>query len=127
MADLSVTPTRGTRTLVWASAALVVTALLAAGLFVVSQVFRALGESFCIAESRIPADAAYVSGPTFVDPIHLRCDYGDAGSRVFTSVWPSMELALVVGAVLGGIAVLGWCARQLTASPRTALSGKVDT
>ncbi len=119
MAEVSVGPARATRTLIWASAALVVTVLLAGGLFVVSQVFRALGESFCIAETRVPADAAFVSGPTFVDPVHLRCDYGDAGSRVFTAVWPSVELALVVGAVLGGIIVVVWCARQLTASPES--------
>jgi hypothetical protein len=127
VAEVQAGPTRAARGLVWSAAAVAVTLVVAVGLFVVSQVFRALGESFCTSETRLPATAGTVSGPTFVDPVHLRCDYGDAGSRVFFAVWPAVELGLVVGAVAVGVGVAVWFARLLTTTASEArVSGKVD-
>ncbi len=123
MTEVSAGPARGVRTLVWSVAALAVAVVVATGLFVLSQVFRALGESFCSTETRFPADAGGASGPTFVDPVHLRCDYGRAGTRVFTDAWPALEVVAVVVAVLGAIGVLLWCAWRLTAAPGVEVSG----
>ena len=126
MTEVSVGPARSVRTLVWSVAGLAVAVVVAAGLFVLSQVFRALGESFCSTETRFPPDARGASGPTFVDPVHLRCDYGRAGTRVFTDTWPALEVAAVVGAVLGAVGILLWCAWRLTAGLGDDVSGKVD-
>jgi len=127
VAEVQPGPTRLFRGLAWAYAAVAVTLIVAVGLFVVSQVFRALGESFCLVETRLPADAGSVSGPTFVDPVHLRCDYGPAGSQVFTSVWPALEVGLVIGGVVVGVGLVLWSVRRVTASAvEPGMSGKVD-
>lgn len=117
MAEVQTGPTRAVRGLVWAYAVLAVTVLLAGGLFVVSQILRALGESFCIAETRLPADAGTVSGPTFVDPVHLRCDYGDAGSRVFFFWTTPVEVGVVVAGVVVAVGLVLWGAHTLSAVP----------
>jgi hypothetical protein len=105
---------------VWSCAALAVVLLLGAGLFVVSQLARAAGEDYCSDPDRVPATAGGYSGPRFVDPVHVRCDYGAAGSRVFTDWVPLLELTAIGLVVLGGVAAIGWTARQLTRTPSPA-------
>jgi hypothetical protein len=118
MAEEQLSLSRGGRAAVWTAAVLTVVVLLLGGLFVVSQVFRALGETFCTTETRVPADAGTVSGPTFADPFHLRCDYRTAGTRVFADPVPLLEIGFVVLAVLVASGLVLWAARRI-ASGRT--------